>query len=332
MPEPLIPEQLRVAYEKLIEEGSRLLPVNATSTDDHQITTMMSEIGLALVEAHIPPILLPTDPDAAFARILARWHAAIVDTRDRIMATMSTAIRFERTTIRTAIRHSTKKACLLVSSWGQVVTLHYGLTFSADHRCRQWETGPYRAPITLPTGELHPVESLYFAPELRKRGVEHIIIYDSPFLDEQDGPEDMAAGYADGEEIRLLQEKLPMKLLIIDDDTALVPLGPHGYPCLFIRDKALVDVFVKFFELKWAEAKPWAPPGTPIVRQANTQRRRTLAALAAGLKDEAIARQQGVSVRTVRRHIEAIMGELGVKTRFAAGVAAVRRGWLNSAA
>jgi DNA-binding CsgD family transcriptional regulator len=123
-----------------------------------------------------------------------------------------------------------------------------------------------------------------------------------------------------------------MKLLIVDDDTALVPLRPRGAPCLFIRDAGLVALLIKFFELKWVQAKPWAPPGTPIAEKGNTQRQRVLEALAAGLKDEAIARQQGVSVRTVRRHIAAIMEELGVTTRFAAGVAAVRRGWISRAA
>ena len=40
------------------------------------------------------------------------------------------------------------------------------------------------------------------------------------------------------------------------------------------------------------------------------------------------ARQLGVSVRTVRRSAAALMDELGVTSRFAAGAAAVRRGWL----
>jgi DNA-binding NarL/FixJ family response regulator len=84
-----------------------------------------------------------------------------------------------------------------------------------------------------------------------------------------------------------------------------------------------------FFDLKWAQAAPWMPSGTPTPAKDDTQRQRILDALAAGLKDEAIARQLGVSVRTVRRHITALMQELGASTRFAAGVAAVRRGWVS---
>ena len=37
----------------------------------------------------------------------------------------------------------------------------------------------------------------------------------------------------------------------------------------------------------------------------------------------------GISVTTVRRHITAIMHRLGVSSRFAAGAAAQRRGWIG---
>jgi DNA-binding NarL/FixJ family response regulator len=53
--------------------------------------------------------------------------------------------------------------------------------------------------------------------------------------------------------------------------------------------------------------------------------------MAEGLHDEAIARRAGITTTTttVRRHIAAIMGRLGVSSRFAAGAAAQRRGWIG---
>ncbi len=50
---------------------------------------------------------------------------------------------------------------------------------------------------------------------------------------------------------------------------------------------------------------------------------------AAGRPDAAIACRAGNSVSTVRRHITAIMHRLGVESRFAAGAAAQRRGWIG---
>lgn len=50
---------------------------------------------------------------------------------------------------------------------------------------------------------------------------------------------------------------------------------------------------------------------------------------AQGLADAAIARRAGISVTTVRRHITTIMAKLNVTSRFAAGAAAQRRGWIG---
>jgi DNA-binding NarL/FixJ family response regulator len=51
--------------------------------------------------------------------------------------------------------------------------------------------------------------------------------------------------------------------------------------------------------------------------------------MAGGLQDDAIAHRLGISTTTVRRHIGAIMSQLGVSSRFAAGAAAQRRGWIG---
>lgn len=70
-------------------------------------------------------------------------------------------------------------------------------------------------------------------------------------------------------------------------------------------------------------------PRTLIGRAAiGEQIRLLLAQLASGAKDEHIARTLGLSLRTVRRRIAALMSDLGVDTRFQAGAEAVRRGWL----
>lgn len=53
-----------------------------------------------------------------------------------------------------------------------------------------------------------------------------------------------------------------------------------------------------------------------------------LTLLVGGLKDEAIARQLGWSVRTMRRRISRLHEELGAANRFQAGVIAARRGWI----
>ena len=51
--------------------------------------------------------------------------------------------------------------------------------------------------------------------------------------------------------------------------------------------------------------------------------------MATGANDDAIAHRLGISVTTVRRYIAAIIERLGVSSRFAAGAAAQRKGWIG---
>lgn len=56
--------------------------------------------------------------------------------------------------------------------------------------------------------------------------------------------------------------------------------------------------------------------------------RHILALLTVGASDQVVARQIGVSVRTVERRVRYLMEHLGAATRFQAGVQAVRREWV----
>ncbi|MEV6046162.1 sigma factor-like helix-turn-helix DNA-binding protein [Streptomyces xanthochromogenes] len=67
-----------------------------------------------------------------------------------------------------------------------------------------------------------------------------------------------------------------------------------------------------------------APADYPLTEED----RQMLTLLVSGLKDEAIARQLGWSVRMMRRRISRLHEELGAANRFQAGVIAARRGWI----
>ncbi|MCO1578038.1 hypothetical protein M8C13_19995 [Crossiella sp. SN42] len=59
--------------------------------------------------------------------------------------------------------------------------------------------------------------------------------------------------------------------------------------------------------------------------------RRVLELLASGITDEAAARVVGFSVRQLRRRVAVLMARLEAASRFEAGVAAARRGWVRAA-
>ena len=81
------------------------------------------------------------------------------------------------------------------------------------------------------------------------------------------------------------------------------------------------------FEGLWEKAVPVPALEGRSGAEAGGQRL-LLGQLAAGAKDDQIARALNLSVRTVRRRVADLLDDLGAASRFQAGAEAVRRGWL----
>lgn len=151
-------------------------------------------------------------------------------------------------------------------------------------------------------------------------------IYPARSLEE--APDALVARAQAGEQLRVVAE-LPTRLAIFGRSAALLPetLGVTTNRRIVIRQPALVDSLRTLFELLWDQAV--VVPGLTSEPGARADERRLLLQqLAAGARDEDIAGALGLSLRTVRRRVASVMNELGVDTRFQAGVEAVRRGWL----
>lgn len=92
------------------------------------------------------------------------------------------------------------------------------------------------------------------------------------------------------------------------------------------NDSALVCIVNGMLTELWRGAilgnEP-SPTSRPLVWTAIIRR------LAEGEKDDRIARELGLGVRTVRRHIANLMQALGAGGRFEAGILAERAGWLE---
>lgn len=125
---------------------------------------------------------------------------------------------------------------------------------------------------------------------------------------------------------------VPGTLIVFDRHVAFVrPSGgwPAGRVAL-VRHAAVVDFLVTVFEFLWADGKQFGVTDTTTTdedRDALWQA--ILDQLAGGAKDDAIAHRLGLSVRTCRRHIAAIMRKLDADSRFQAGVHACQRGMLD---
>ncbi|MGY5124631.1 helix-turn-helix transcriptional regulator [Streptomyces nigrescens] len=139
-----------------------------------------------------------------------------------------------------------------------------------------------------------------------------------------------------GAEVRLAMT-LPFRLTLVDEVRALVTLGSDGEEAtaLEIHGAAMCRLLRQVFEHCWVYAERLTDAGSGGAQQGSheavlTEREQmVLRMFAAGLKDRAIARNLGVSDRTLRRTITPLLTKLGAASRFQAGMMAVERGVLS---
>jgi len=124
---------------------------------------------------------------------------------------------------------------------------------------------------------------------------------------------------------------IPVPMVARDQAAALVWPGPgaHAAPAVLIRDPGIVRVLGGIFTSHWDTARQLGEPDIADPATGLTSAEMTLLALLAnGHTDEAAARRLGVSARTVQRQASRIIETLEATSRFQAGIAAARRGWV----
>jgi DNA-binding CsgD family transcriptional regulator/sugar-specific transcriptional regulator TrmB len=123
---------------------------------------------------------------------------------------------------------------------------------------------------------------------------------------------------------------LPMLMVIVDREVALVPIDPEDRRkgALELHSRGVVAALHVLFERFWDTALPWHEQDQPDSQGLTRRDRELLALLANGHTDEHIGRQMGLSLRTVRRSASDLMKRLGARSRFEAGTLAARAGWV----
>lgn len=126
-------------------------------------------------------------------------------------------------------------------------------------------------------------------------------------------------------ETQRLATHIPSEFVCYGTDVVLANTDWGGDEGRYVvlRDAVVVRAFVELFDRLWASSSTVDDGG-------DTASERLVELMQAGLKDEAIARVLGVSLRTVRRRIAGLMDECGVETRFQLAVKLTERGLVAS--
>lgn len=184
---------------------------------------------------------------------------------------------------------------------------------------------PYLEPVEQPDFREHETET---TRELLNRGVDVRGVYCLESIEQPGRLETILNLAALGEQSRLLPH-LPFKARIVDRRVAVVPLaGGSQESVVLVHPSGLLDGLMELFEAYWERAEPLLAEGLGVVEGPSEEELVLMRLLQAGFKDQAIARQLGISVRTATRRVAALMRRLGAGTRFQAGVEARERGWV----
>ena len=165
-------------------------------------------------------------------------------------------------------------------------------------------------------------EATMLANEARiARGDAQRAIYPASMLSSPQGQRWMTSWAQAGEDQRIVPST-DTEFAVFGDSAVVTLAGwddtEAGYAV--IRDPLVVRLYTAYFDLAWKHAVP-----VPAVGREGADDAKLVELLELGLKDEAIARYLGVSLRTVRRRVAHLMTVNGVDTRFQLGWALARR-------
>lgn len=162
------------------------------------------------------------------------------------------------------------------------------------------------------------------------RGVQMRSVFLDSLRNDEATREHVAWLVARGAEVRTLPD-LPLRLLLIDHEVAVLPLSPEDSAAgaLIVTSPHIVAALESLFLWCWSRATPFHRGRPSRESMLNSQELEALRLWGEGLSDEAVGRRLGVSLRTVRRLSATVYDALGVASRFQAGTRAIELGLLR---
>lgn len=307
----ITPTDERIYRELLTAPGLTLAElatrVDAGDAGTRQALRRLQRAGLLSRRPGRPARFVPARPDVAVGALIAQRQDELERARllaHRLVVDFHQGARYE---------HTSQVIEIMVGA--DVISQRARqLMRGAEHEVMIFDVPPY---IGSPD---NPDELDALA-----RGVQWRAVYSTESL-AQPGQLEMITGFRDAGEQARFSLGVPTKLAIADRRLALLPLTidrpATEETAILVHPSSMLSMLTMHFESVWESAMTLdrfvnRPSRTPQDGRAG---REVLQLLAAGMKDESIARQLGLSLRTVRRWIAQLMAERGATTRFQLGL------------
>ena len=305
-------------YEHLVASGG-LSPVDHPDLSGSAEVRELVDKGFARERCVDRSRLVPVEPLSAVDNAIVARQRQMLDEYQALLL-----LRGEMEALQQVYRSSTpalddrQDLIRVVADGDDIGALSSELCWSARREVVSLETGHVAQPPDPQSARELPVE-------LVERGVRFRHIYAQAALELPGAAEMVRISQEAGWQCRVYP-RLPMRLVLIDERVALLPLGPSGTDgAALVRAPVIISTLRTYFELLWSRAVPVDGTSEKLTPEQDQALRLVLT----GMTDSAIARHLGVSERTVRRYVQALLNELGAANRVALAVAALRDGWVD---
>ncbi|SDG86251.1 hypothetical protein SAMN05216553_112152 [Lentzea fradiae] len=289
-----------------------------TLTDDRAVREALAgllTLGVVEIDATAPCGYTPGDPEVVIGDLIERLEQETLRRQQKIGGT-----RAELAGLAAGFRHDARKVEV------EHITEPERIRERLAELCFFTRSSVFAVQPARASSEAARAEAARLDNRSLGRGVTMRIIYDERLLRGERTRARLGERTASGAQIRFLPGPLA-RLIVLDERIAIVTSDPADTSsgALVVHQPGIVSELVARFRQLWEGARDFAadPPDMP-----SEDDRSVLRMLASGLTDELVARQIGVSVRHLRRRIARLMDELGADSRFQAGMAAARRGWI----
>ncbi|MDA1358691.1 hypothetical protein O1R50_03600 [Glycomyces luteolus] len=194
-------------------------------------------------------------------------------------------------------------------------------------RLRQLKAGAERSLRTFVRPPMVlPVPEAALHQELQDRGIRHRILFDRSVLDIDPYADYLRYALASGDEVRFAK-RLPLKLLVVDDRTALMEERGGRPKAIVTGNRSIVELAGALFDQLWSTGIP-ATTASSSAERLDEDDAVLLGLLIAGLTDQSIASKLGIGLRTVQRRVRDLMDLADVDTRIQLGWHAAKNGWV----
>jgi sugar-specific transcriptional regulator TrmB/DNA-binding CsgD family transcriptional regulator len=313
----------QTVYELLVDNPPATLDdmsrrVDIGEAQLREVLEKLVSLGLVKRTGCVPPMFTATAPDVALEVLL-------LEQQERIKRARLYVEQLAGRYVRTAAGWEPTELVEVVSGPQAVAQLVEQIVRSTSNEIRFIDKHPY---VVAPT-VLAPVEA-----EMLSRGISYRALYDTAGLATRSIQAEIEPAIAMGEQARVIPEA-PVKLILSDRRLALLPLQSNPTmieSVVAVHPSAMLDALSALFEVLWRTGLPLSataarPRGADLLTPEDA---RLVTLLTAGLPDQAVARQLGLSYRTFQRRVGALIELLGVRTRFQAGLQAAFRGLVPS--